>query len=813
MRSARPVSSTIILYTAVLVTVIFPAVPADAVWINGGTPVCTESNDQRDADMVSDGAGGVIMVWEDSRFAGSSMIYAQRFDRMGNALWTAGGVSVCGVAGSKNDPVLVSDGEGGAVIAWSDNRSGDYDIYAQRIDRDGNLLWYSTGVMLCGAADNQWFQAIATDEAGGAIVAWEDSRSGSDKDIYARRIDANGNVQWALWGVAVCTAPYNQDEVDILSDGEGGAYIVWDDSRDYVATDSDIYLNRTLADGTLEWVNGTAVCAEPENQFRPALTRVNGDHMAVVWNDNRNSTSDLYTQLYYDTFEQLTAGGEEICSITGAYPATWESIVDMYGRLIVCWTDDRTGDYSVYAQCFNFASGPEWTVDGIRVCEAGGDQYKARIVPDGEDGSIIVWRDHRYGDFQGRVYAQRISSGGTRSWDETGIPMTLERDSQEDPVILSDGEGGAFIAWEDGPSGEKDLYATRIDRFGYTGDPAPAIHAARDVPGDQGGHVEIAWFASYLDPAPFTEITHYTLWKALTQTQALAADGARFVESCAEVPKADPEHPVIRIERTAEGTFFWELVGTQTAQYYDAYSKVVETDFDSSGAATGYHYFQVAAHTSDPEVVFNSEPDSCRSVDNLAPASPSGLSGEQVYAPAGLFITWDPNSETDLALYSLYRGTSDTFEPGAGNLLTSVADTEIFDDDWTWDSGYYYKLAAVDVHGNESGCALLAPVGVTGDDDPGTPAAPYLGQNYPNPFNPATTISYYLPVRSGVRLEVFGAGGARIAVLEDGVREKGMHEALWDGTEEGGRPAASGVYFYRLSAGSNVFTRKMILLR
>jgi len=83
-----------------------------------------------------------------------------------------------------------------------------------------------------------------------------------------------------------------------------------------------------------------------------------------------------------------------------------------------------------------------------------------------------------------------------------------------------------------------------------------------------------------------------------------------------------------------------------------------------------------------------------------------------------------------------------------------------------------------------------------------------LEQNYPNPFNPVTTIRYALPARSYVTLRVFDVLGRLISVLTEGQQEPGSHEAKWNAER-----CSSGVYFYRLQAGSHSETRKMVLLR
>ncbi|MCH8567763.1 MAG: FG-GAP-like repeat-containing protein [Balneolales bacterium] len=83
-----------------------------------------------------------------------------------------------------------------------------------------------------------------------------------------------------------------------------------------------------------------------------------------------------------------------------------------------------------------------------------------------------------------------------------------------------------------------------------------------------------------------------------------------------------------------------------------------------------------------------------------------------------------------------------------------------------------------------------------------------LNQNYPNPFNPTTTIQYGLPETTNIRLDVFNMLGQRVATLVNGEQTAGYHTAQFDGQR-----LASGIYIYRLQAGTNVLTRKMVLVK
>jgi DNA-binding beta-propeller fold protein YncE len=95
------------------------------------------------------------------------------------------------------------------------------------------------------------------------------------------------------------------------------------------------------------------------------------------------------------------------------------------------------------------------------------------------------------------------------------------------------------------------------------------------------------------------------------------------------------------------------------------------------------------------------------------------------------------------------------------------------------------------------------------------PATYGLEQNYPNPFNPATTIRFALPVSGFVTLRVYDVVGREVRTLVAGDRPVGMHAVEWDGTNDAGAPAATGIYFYRLDVGAGRFsqTNKMLFIK
>jgi hypothetical protein len=786
---------------------------AFAFWQADGTAVCTASVGQIEQQLISDGAGGAIITWRETDPFGFLDIFAQRVDASGTPLWGPDGVAICTDVASAWNPQITSDGAGGAIITWENNQAGDYDIYAQRVDASGTVLWAPDGIAICAVSGHQYAPRITSDGAGGAIIAWQDHRSGSNYDIYAQRVDASGNTQWGGVGVAVCTDTLDQTDPQIASDSQGGAVVTW---RDWRSDNGDIFARRVDASGTPLWTpNGIEICAATDDQYYQHIVSTEAGGVIITWHDRRSVSWDIYAQLVDASGSVVwVADGVAIAALSGhqSYP---QITSDGEGGAIITWRDGRSGIFDIYAQRVEASGTPLWAADGVVVCAASLDQYGPRIVSDGAGGAIITWRDSRAG-VADDIYAQRVDASGAPLWAADGVAVCAASLDQVGPQITSDGAGGAIIAWQDSRNGvDNDIYAQRKERNGYWGYPAPDIYALRDVPGDQGGFVNLTWDASRLDPWPEMLISEYTVWRAVNPeaVAGMVEEGAHVLTGVSAVmPEA--EETVLRVEEVQGDSFYWKLMSTLDAYYLDSYSEVVSTLFDSTSVSDEHHYFQVIAHTDNPSVFWVSEADSGYSVDNLSPFAPQGVAGDYSYPPAELLVTWDPNLESDLLHYAVYKGDYEGFVPGEGNRLGTVQDTFFADEEFDPNVENYYKVSAWDVHENESGYSVLRPDEITGvSGPPAVPTVTLLEQNVPNPFNPVTVIRFSVAQPGLLRLVVYDVAGRPVRTLVQGRREADRYEVTWDGRDGARRAVASGVYIYQLEAPGHVQSRKMVLLR
>jgi hypothetical protein len=126
-----------------------------------------------------------------------------------------------------SQPSVISDGTGGMIVAWEDSRNGNSDLFAQKIGSDGNVHWTATGVPIVVEQGTQRFQQLVSDGAGGAIVVWEDWRA-SPTRVYGQHIRADGTTIWAENGVAI-SSTYGEAPKIVRSE-DGSSIIVWHDS-------------------------------------------------------------------------------------------------------------------------------------------------------------------------------------------------------------------------------------------------------------------------------------------------------------------------------------------------------------------------------------------------------------------------------------------------------------------------------------------------------------------------------------------------------------------------------------------------------
>jgi hypothetical protein len=469
----------ILMFTVQSVIAVIP-VTGHTAWSNDpavNTPIAaTEGNDWH-PKILSDSHGGAIITWEKD-----GTIYVQRVDANGNLLWKVNGVPVS-LGGHGLLPQIASDVAGGAIITWLEDQTG---IYAQRLDANGNLLWGEEGVTISEAGRPLIISpAIVSDGSGGAIIAWMDGRSGN-YGLYAQLVNSTGSVQWISNGVAVTDlTPVCQSPVGAVSDGVHGAIISWSDCHNG-DSNADVYAQRINAGGAVQWgAHGSAICNAANSQVLSDAESDGNGGTVITWSDQRTlvNSYDIYAQkVNADGFAQWAVNGVGVC--TAAEMQSLPVLAgDGSGGAFIAWVDNRSVPASVYAQRLNTNGTPQWTSNGTVISDhtfsnAGG----LNMADGGNDSAIIGWLDGHNGNGQGFLYAQKIGINGVGQWTAGGVAVSTPAIwSVFDIGLVNDGSGGAIFTWYDQrnfPVTNNDIYAQKILSSGTLPAGAPSVTTA-----------------------------------------------------------------------------------------------------------------------------------------------------------------------------------------------------------------------------------------------------------------------------------------------------------------------------------------------
>lgn len=397
-------------------------------WSAGGVRLATSESTQINPAIVTDGAGGAIVVWQDDRF-GDWDIFAQRVLADGSLAWDANGLCVDSEELHQLNPVVASDGVGGAIVAWDGGQ-------AQRLGPDGSLLWTST----ChSAVDFDQSDAerlrIVGDGAQGAIISWNWPGFVGGRGM---RIGPDGTNAWANSVPFMFHDPLAPHR--LISDGSGGAIALYID-----AGAGDLWVNRLDATGSQPWgTNGVKV---PDYDGSRPLTSVNSVALAPCRNQGDAGAFITWAARYTDsdTTPQSCTYSVKALPVTSTGSFTFQPYAKTEGTTTVFGSGISCG-------------GTESPILGLAIASLGSQ-------------ALIAWAN-----VDGNVYAQRIRADGSLIWPD---PVTVSNApwTQSYPVVatshapLSSLTPSCFVvSWNDtrrSPFGLiDDVYASAVDGSG-----------------------------------------------------------------------------------------------------------------------------------------------------------------------------------------------------------------------------------------------------------------------------------------------------------------------------------------------------------
>jgi hypothetical protein len=436
---------------------------APAVWtwdVTVDVPVCTADGYQDNSVSVPDGAGGVIVAWEDGR-AGSPGMYAQRLDAAGIPQWTPNGVLVSTAAGLYVD--AAPDGSGGVFVSWVESGMSR----VQHLDADGVPQWAAGGEATNTTPGDQRRTKVVADGAGGCFVVWQDYRSGWSYHIYAQHHDASGSRQWGNGALASGSSDWSiSPQADKTPAGD---LLVAFHAGDLKAS------CLSAADGSSVWPEKAVVAAAAasSSHWKMVSDGAGGTVLAFLKNSDR-----VYATRIDGTGTRVWTDDVPVGTLASAFPI--ELLESSGNGAYVCWRDTRDGlSGTIAVQHLDAAGAPLWPANGV-VVEGSWCAYTGHgLCSDGAGGVIVEWQGN------GGLMAQRVDASGAELWTSGGEVVATGAGVPIRIGVVADGSGGAIAAYTWDPNlGIPDIRAERVSGNGNPGGPTSApLGASAPGPG------------------------------------------------------------------------------------------------------------------------------------------------------------------------------------------------------------------------------------------------------------------------------------------------------------------------------------------
>ena len=425
---------------------------AGVVLDTNGIAISTARYDQTLPSVAFDGINCLI-VWQDFRSGWDYDVLGARVNQSGIVL-DLNGIAISVPSNDQYAPAVTFDGTNYLVV-WQDERNGDTsDIYGARVNRAGGVLDPS-GIAITTAANAQYSPSVAF--AGtNYLVVWQDRRNYPSFDIYGARVNQAGLVLDSI-GIAISTAMYDQGEPSVAFN-DTNYLVVWQDNRN---SSFDIYGARVSQTGTILDSAGTVISLAAYWQSSPSVAFDSTNYL-VAWQDNRNSQFDIYGARVSQTGSVLDANS--IAISTAAYSQVSPSVAFDGTNYLVVWQDNRNGSFDIYGARVS-PTGAVLDTSGIAISTTADDQYSSSIACNGTN-HFVVWTDERNG--RGNIYGARVSQTGT-VLDSAGIALSHEAYWQWTPSVAFDGIN-YFVVWENF-LGIENIHGARVSQTGIVLDP------------------------------------------------------------------------------------------------------------------------------------------------------------------------------------------------------------------------------------------------------------------------------------------------------------------------------------------------------
>lgn len=794
---------------------------------------------------LSDTKRGIV-VWADYRNSNWD-IYGQLVASDGSQIGNNFLVNDDNINAQQHRPRVSISNQGWFVVTWYENRFGDDDIFAQVFDSMGTPVDTNIRVNQEYGGFRQAFPDVTTDGAGNFTVVWVDWRNGeypANPDIYSRKYTSAMVPVTDEININTDGASTAQREPAISADRLGNVAIIWSDS---IGNSWDISGQMIDVDGVVREENFKANTDTDSAQVTPDVA-IDGKQRYVTWVDRRNGNYDIYASIQQYNDPNLAISENSIqfyMQVGGEVPSSQTLIVDHLG-------------YNPLE--FTVTSDIEW-LDITPSTSTTTDTITLTVNTDTLSGGLytgtLTFRDHLLNDSSLSVGVRLDVYTPTMELSEDTLLFTLFEgitDNSSQKISVNNISLGSF-SWT---ASENISWLTASSYAGFSSD-SVTLTVDPDAL-TAGSYTEHVIFSSDdADGVPDTLVIQLEIVNNMPYILAVPDSIFIYTDSIINYsfPVAVTNFGADSLQWTASANGNWFIVDTLNGVDDDTITISIDSTIDF-GRYTGYldiadslsfnksvriplilDYYQ----TSEDTLQFSSTNSATLQTVAISLTLEAVNMITEIHLPFQFDTTYlllDSITEgvTSPDITTLTYTMNNTNGTAILNLIMSQEDTSLNLGTSHLAELYFTTksvlgVAPIDSIITDSITAYLldtssqryAPQVISGFVDVdfatdinnniplGLPQKIELQQNYPNPFNLSTTISYSLPTRSDVALNIYNILGQKIRLLIQQAQPAGIYQVTWNGRYDDNRVAPSGIYFYRLETVSDVLVKKMVLLK
>jgi len=470
-----------ILIVAFLI-IIISNIESYAQWSNDpevNTQICGASGEQALPKIANLSNGDTYICWFDNR-NGSYAIYLQRLNNLGVKQFAVEGMLISGNPQSSSlvDYDMIADDSNNAIIAFTDTRNGsEINPFIYKISFNGNFLWGANGITL--ANDAGTFQAnprLAKTSDNSIVVTW--LYSSTPNKIAFQKISPGGSKQWGTDPIYLSgTGAENFTYSSLVTSDNGSVIALWSGYTGSFINPGNykLYTQKFSSTGTSVWKDTVYSLGRVTGFFVPKIFSDGNNGALYVWQDDRNSVNlqSSYVQHYSSSGTRIfPVNGSEGSSESGFNKFdAWASYMPSANETYLVWKQSNSlqSQFAIYGQRFSPSGARLWTNNAKEFIPYGSNSFINQVCYTFDTNTVVAFNEGLFGSNNNIQKAFVTGRNGVIGWSGTVKNISSVLSEKSKTVATMNSQGMTKIVWSDGRNGASDIYAQNINANGQLG--------------------------------------------------------------------------------------------------------------------------------------------------------------------------------------------------------------------------------------------------------------------------------------------------------------------------------------------------------